>query len=699
EVNDTVEGVMIGMELGLGHHGGSLHPHNMPQHQMHSQGLMHQTQQQMHLDDAGSGNISSSSSVNGFSQEGHGGVNQLGGVFVNGRPLPDLVRQRIVELAHNGTRPCDISRQLRVSHGCVSKILSRYYETGSFKAGVIGGSKPKVATAPVVDSIANYKRENPTMFAWEIRDRLLAEGVCTQDNVPSVSSINRNVINGLLFFIFPKGQSLENIFYLVLKKKKIIIIRRVPTYLLRHPPPRTNLKAVDRNRSLFRGSPLPSSAAISEQSDLCRIDNIKRARVRVFSEAPRREGNTRVIQYISLTFKALNAYSQRERDENRDLNGHADHQQQIKRERSQVHYNGDASLYSNVSLWPGKWCLKDEHKLFSELNVAGVTSGGGTSPFYDANQTAFSATPLSADLYESMQAQPPQQQAQNATPCYVFIRRVFRYFVFFFFVFRPVGGVTPLAPLTMQEIQKMSPNTVLDHTHLSPVQYHTDSGTAPGGFSNGGSGGGAGPQQSGGVSLSLSTADVTPAGSPDPSSLTVLQPANNNNQNNGTVYAASAPTMLPGFTTHYATTGAGTEYASYTSSPYNQYASSPYAGYSYNPTGTSSLLNHRYYYNNNNGHNNNAHEICGNETGSSASMAARSPVAATRANSAACASASSPLGSASSPCQANNPGAVTSPYIGISRQKGRLKTTVLNRVSPVCSTQQEVNRFDDQIPQ
>ena len=70
-------------------------------------------------------------------------------------------------------------------------IISRYYETGSIKPGVIGGSKPKVATPKVVDKIADYKRQNPTMFAWEIRDRLLAEGICDNDTVPSVSSINR----------------------------------------------------------------------------------------------------------------------------------------------------------------------------------------------------------------------------------------------------------------------------------------------------------------------------------------------------------------------------------------------------------------------------------------------------------------------------------------------------------------------------
>uniref|UniRef100_A0AC35TZ65 Paired domain-containing protein n=1 Tax=Rhabditophanes sp. KR3021 TaxID=114890 RepID=A0AC35TZ65_9BILA len=138
-------------------------------------------------------NNNSCSSLNSYGS--HTGVNQLGGVFVNGRPLPDQIRNRIVELAQQGVRPCDISRQLRVSHGCVSKILGRFYETGSIRPGVIGGSKPKVATPKVVNSITLYKIQNPTMFAWEIREKLIEDRICDADNVPSVSSINRIVRN------------------------------------------------------------------------------------------------------------------------------------------------------------------------------------------------------------------------------------------------------------------------------------------------------------------------------------------------------------------------------------------------------------------------------------------------------------------------------------------------------------------------
>lgn len=90
----------------------------------------------------------SSSSSSHFDLEGflasdssnplHHGINQLGGCFSNGKPLPFQIRIRILELALCGFRPCDISRQLLVSHGCVSKILARFAETGSILPGAIG---------------------------------------------------------------------------------------------------------------------------------------------------------------------------------------------------------------------------------------------------------------------------------------------------------------------------------------------------------------------------------------------------------------------------------------------------------------------------------------------------------------------------------------------------------------------------------
>ena len=120
---------------------------------------------------------------------GQGRINQLGGVFINGRPLPANMRMQIIQMAAQGVRPCAISRKLRVSHGCVSKILQRYSETGSIRPGSIGGSKPKPTTPMVESKMDQYRAESPDILCYEIRRRLLDEGVCDQSNVPSVSVI------------------------------------------------------------------------------------------------------------------------------------------------------------------------------------------------------------------------------------------------------------------------------------------------------------------------------------------------------------------------------------------------------------------------------------------------------------------------------------------------------------------------------
>lgn len=111
-----------------------------------------------------------------FLSTGQGRVNQLGGVFINGRPLPNHIRLKIVEMAAAGTRPCVISRQLRVSHGCVSKILNRYSETGSIRPGVIGGSKPKITTPEIETRIEELKKVNPGIMSWDIREKLVKVG-------------------------------------------------------------------------------------------------------------------------------------------------------------------------------------------------------------------------------------------------------------------------------------------------------------------------------------------------------------------------------------------------------------------------------------------------------------------------------------------------------------------------------------------
>ena len=57
----------------------------------------------------------------------------------------------------------------------------------------------QVATPTVVKKILRFKQENPSMFAWEIRDQLLSQRICDPNTIPSVSSVNRILRNGGLW--------------------------------------------------------------------------------------------------------------------------------------------------------------------------------------------------------------------------------------------------------------------------------------------------------------------------------------------------------------------------------------------------------------------------------------------------------------------------------------------------------------------
>ncbi|KAJ6625252.1 hypothetical protein Bhyg_17306, partial [Pseudolycoriella hygida] len=78
-------------------------------------------------------------------------------------------------------------------------------------------------------------------------------------------------------------------------------------------------------------------------------------------------------------------------DENRDINIHPE--DDLKRHR--LHYTSD-QIYSN--LWTSKWCIKDEHKLMSDL---GTTTNGG-SAYYDTHNGFPSSTGSESILYDSI---------------------------------------------------------------------------------------------------------------------------------------------------------------------------------------------------------------------------------------------------------------------------------------------------------
>lgn len=119
--------------------------------------------------------------------------NVLGGVYQPGKALPIPVREEILHLYNQGYQTGEISRDLKISDRVVRKIVGQFRTYGTIQPFTTGGGKVSVMRDDILEVIEIRKLQKPSIYTAEIRSRLLLEGICTLDDLPSIDAINKTL--------------------------------------------------------------------------------------------------------------------------------------------------------------------------------------------------------------------------------------------------------------------------------------------------------------------------------------------------------------------------------------------------------------------------------------------------------------------------------------------------------------------------
>ena len=126
-------------------------------------------------------------------------VNANGGLYDNGRALPSLVRERILDLNHQGLGQRAIAREVKTSHTFVKKVIRSYDVTNSSIRIPRANFAERKIDINVLEYIEVQKRMKPSTYASEIQNRLLLDGVVHPNDLPGTSQINRRLREDLMF--------------------------------------------------------------------------------------------------------------------------------------------------------------------------------------------------------------------------------------------------------------------------------------------------------------------------------------------------------------------------------------------------------------------------------------------------------------------------------------------------------------------
>ena len=120
-------------------------------------------------------------------------VNRHQGVYDNGKVLPQVYPERVLDLHHQGFSQRQISQNMRVSVGYVNKVEQFYENNNSSLAAPRTTPVRSKMSADVVEYLESEKLCKPTMYTSELQQRLLLNGVSPPGQLPSTSTIKKCV--------------------------------------------------------------------------------------------------------------------------------------------------------------------------------------------------------------------------------------------------------------------------------------------------------------------------------------------------------------------------------------------------------------------------------------------------------------------------------------------------------------------------
>ncbi|CAH3179950.1 unnamed protein product [Porites evermanni] len=118
-------------------------------------------------------------------------LNQQHGIYDNGKALPQVYRERVLDLYHQGSTQRQISQDMRVSIGYVNKVVQFYKQSNSSLPAPRKTPVRNIFTADVVEYVESEKLCKPSVYTTEIQQRLLFDGISPPGQLPSESGIKK----------------------------------------------------------------------------------------------------------------------------------------------------------------------------------------------------------------------------------------------------------------------------------------------------------------------------------------------------------------------------------------------------------------------------------------------------------------------------------------------------------------------------